>query len=60
MDRHLAEHAFFCGAAPTLADIALFPYTHVAEEGGFTLGDYPYILAWIARVQALPGFVPMD
>jgi len=59
MDRHLAEHAFFCGEAMTLADIALFAYTHVAEEGGFGLGDYPNILAWIERVQALPGFVPM-
>ncbi|AOL93419.1 glutathione S-transferase family protein [Porphyrobacter sp. LM 6] len=60
MNDHLATHDFFCGAAPTLADIALFPYTHVAEEGGFGLGDYPHILAWISRMQALPGFVPMD
>lgn len=60
MNDHLAAHNFFCGAAPTLADIALFPYTHVAEEGGFGLGDYPHILAWISRMQALPGFVPMD
>lgn len=59
MDWHLAERAFFCGAAPTLADVALFAYTHVAQEGGFALGDYPRILAWIDRVQALPGFVPM-
>lgn len=60
MDRHLAQHAFFCGAAPTLADIALFAYTHVAEEGGFGLGDYKAVQAWIARVETLPGFVPMD
>jgi glutathione S-transferase len=60
MNDHLAANTFFCGAAPTLADIALFPYTHVAEEGGFGLGDYPHILAWISRIQALPGFVPMD
>ncbi len=60
MDRHLAGSAFFAGAAVTLADIALFAYTHVAEEGGFGLGDYPHILAWIARMQALPGFVAMD
>jgi glutathione S-transferase len=59
MDKHLADHAFFCGADVTLADIALFPYTHVAEEGGFGLGDYPHIMAWIARMTALPGFVPM-
>ncbi len=60
MNRHLAGRAFFCGEAASLADIALFAYTHVAEEGGFGLRDYPQVLAWIARVQALPGFVPMD
>lgn len=60
MNRHLASHAFFCGAQASLADVALFAYTHVAEEGGFGLGDHPHILAWIARVQALPGFVAMD
>ncbi|KPF64071.1 hypothetical protein IP79_07860 [Porphyrobacter sp. AAP60] len=60
MDRHLADHAFFCGDAVTLADIALFAYTHVAEEGGFGLGNYPHIVRWIARMQALPGFVKMD
>ena len=60
MDGHLATNAFFCGDAPTLADIALFAYSHVAEEGGFALRDYPHVQAWIARVQALPGYVPMD
>lgn len=60
MDEHLAEHAFFCGADPTLADIALFAYTHVAAEGGFALAEHRHVAAWIARVAALPGFVPMD
>ena len=60
MEQHLADTAFFCGDAPTLADIALFAYTHVAEEGGFGLGDYPSVQAWIARVEALPGFVAMS
>lgn len=60
MERHLAVSDFFCGDAVTLADIALFAYTHVAEEGGFTLADYPRIQAWIARIRALPGFIPMD
>lgn len=59
MDRHLAQNAFFCGAAPTLADIALFAYTHVAEEGGFGLADYPAVRDWIARVEGLSGFVTM-
>ncbi|MDT8279386.1 MAG: glutathione S-transferase family protein [Erythrobacter sp.] len=60
MNRHLADYTFFCGPTVTLADIALFAYTHVAEEGGFGLGDYPHILAWIARIEALPGFIAMD
>lgn len=60
MESHLARNAYFCGDSVTLADIALFAYTHVAEEGGFGLGDYPEIRGWIARVRALPGFVPMD
>ena len=60
MDSHLAANAFFCGEAPTLADIALFAYTHVADEGGFGLGDYPHVQAWIARVQALRAFVLME
>ena len=59
MDGHLADNAFFGGAAPTLADIALFAYTHVAGEGGFALRDYPHVQAWIARVEALPRFVAM-
>jgi len=60
MDWHLMGNAFFCGDTPTLADIALFAYTHVADEGGFSLGDYHAIGSWIARVQSLPRFVAMD
>jgi len=60
MDGHLADNAFFCGDAPTLADIALFAYTHVAEEGGFALGDTPHVQAWIARVRSIPAFIPMN
>jgi glutathione S-transferase len=60
MDDHLAASPFFLGEALTLADIALFAYTHVAGEGGFALGDFPHITAWIARVEATPGFVPMQ
>ncbi|WP_017663735.1 glutathione S-transferase family protein [Porphyrobacter sp. AAP82] len=60
MDKHLEPRTFFCGAAPSLADITLFAYTHVAGEGGFALADYPAVAAWIERVRALPGFVPMD
>ncbi len=60
MNRQLATSPFLSGAAVTLADIALFPYTHVAEEGGFGLGDYPHIGMWTARLQALPGFIAMN
>jgi glutathione S-transferase len=48
------------GAGPTLADICLFPYTHVAEDGLFVLADYPSVQAWIERVKSLPGFIPLD
>jgi len=59
MDEHLEAHDWFVGEGATLADICLFPYTHVAEDGGFALGDYPAIGRWIDRVQELPGFVAM-
>lgn len=59
MERHLAEHAWFTGAAYGIADIALFTYTDVAPHGGVHLHDYPAIRAWLDRVRATPGFVPM-
>ena len=46
--------------ARRLADIALYAYTHVAEGGGFTLGDYPAMQAWLERVAAAPGYIPID
>ena len=61
MDEHLADRSFFVGASVTLADIALYAYTHVAEEGGgFRLADYPNVEAWLARIAALPGYVAID
>ena len=59
MDEHLETRDWFVGEGATLADICLFPYTHVAQDGGFALGDYPAIGRWIDRVKALPGFVAM-
>src|SRR5688500_13252192 len=59
MDAHLARREWFAGAGPSLADIALHAYTHVAEAGGFRLGDYAQVGAWLQRVEALPGYVPM-
>lgn len=59
MQRHLAQRRFLVGDGCSIADISLFAYTHVAEEGGFDLAPYPAIRAWIGNVQALPGFVAM-
>ena len=59
MERQLAQSAFLVGDAPTLADVALYAYTHVAHEGGYRLDDYPTVRGWLARFAALPGFVAM-
>jgi glutathione S-transferase len=60
MERHLGGAPWFVGGAMSLADIALYAYTHVADEGGFDLGRYPAIGAWLGRVAAEPGHVPID
>ncbi|MES2097974.1 MAG: glutathione S-transferase family protein [Pseudomonadota bacterium] len=60
MDEHLAQTPFFAGARFSLADIALYAYTHVCEEGGYQLNRYPAVQDWIARVAALPGHVTID
>jgi glutathione S-transferase len=60
MERHLDGRSFFVGDSLTLADIALYAYTHVAHEGGFDLSSYPAIQAWLDRVAAEPGHVPID
>lgn len=59
MDGHLAERAFFVGEHYSIADIALYAYTHVAPEGGFDLAPYPAIRAWIDRVAAQPRHIPI-
>jgi glutathione S-transferase len=60
MDEHLARQDWFVGDGVTLADIALYAYTHVAEGGGFRLTDYPAVQAWLKRVESVPGFIRMD
>jgi glutathione S-transferase len=60
MERHLDGKQFFVGDRLSLADIALYAYTHVAPEGGFELDSYPAIGAWLDRVAAKPGHVPID
>jgi glutathione S-transferase len=57
MEGHLSTAEFFVGNRYSIADIALYAYTHVAPEGGFTLQPYPAIEAWLARVAAHPGHV---
>ncbi len=59
MQTHLVARDWFVGDRPSLADIALYAYTHVAEEGGFDLAGYPAVAAWLARVAALPGHFPI-
>lgn len=59
LEPHLAARPFVTGAAPTIADVALYSYTAHAPEGGVSLEPYPQIRAWLARIEALPGFVAM-
>ena len=60
MEQHLSGRDFFVADGLSLADVALYAYTHVAEEGGFDLGAYPAISAWLARVAAQPGYVGLE
>jgi glutathione S-transferase len=57
MEGHLARHSYFVGEGYSIADIALYAYTHVAEEGGLELAPYPKLRAWLARVAAQPRYV---
>ena len=59
MDEHLAGRRFFVGDRLSLADVALYAYTHVAEEGGFELSDHPAVTAWLERVAGDPGHLPI-
>ncbi|HUA77721.1 MAG TPA: glutathione S-transferase family protein [Acetobacteraceae bacterium] len=55
MEQRLTENSWLVGEAPSIADLALFAYTHRANEGGFDLRQWPSVHAWVARVAALPG-----
>jgi glutathione S-transferase len=59
MERTLAAAPFMVADRYTLADIALYAYTHVAPDGGFDLNRFPTIRAWLARVEAQPGYARM-
>jgi glutathione S-transferase len=60
MERHLDGRDWFVGDSLSLADIALYAYTHVADEGGFSLDGNPATRRWLARVAAEPGHVTID
>ena len=60
MERHLETHDFFAAGRYSIADVALYAYTHVAEDGEFDLSDFKGINAWMKRVRAQPGHVSMD
>ena len=57
MEKHLSKYNFFVGNRYTIADIGLFAYTHVANEGGFDLSIFPAIRTWIERVKAQPRHI---
>lgn len=59
MEKVLTEHPFMAEDRYTIADIALYAYTHVAADGGFDLGPYPRIRAWLERVSQQEAYVPM-
>ena len=60
LEKHFADRDWTVGSSPTLADIALYGYTHVADEGGFELGRYPAVQRWLERVAAQPAHVPIE
>jgi glutathione S-transferase len=60
LDGHLTGRTWLVGDAFSVADISLYAYTHVAEEGGFDLGPYPAVRTWLQRVAEQPGHLPID
>jgi glutathione S-transferase len=59
METHLEGRAWLVADRPTIADLACYPYLAVADEGGLRLDDHPRLQAWVARVEGIPGFIPM-
>ena len=59
MDRHLGQHQFFAAERFSIADIALFAYTHQAADGGFDLASYPAVREWLEHCLAQPGVTAM-
>lgn len=59
MEQHLGKRRFFVGERYSIADIALFAYSHVADTGGFDLQPYPAVRRWLDEVRSQPGHIPM-
>jgi glutathione S-transferase len=59
MEGHLATRQFFVNDRYSIADIALYAYTHVAPDGGLDLSPYPQVRAWLDRVASQPGYIPL-
>ena len=59
MENHLVHHDWFAGGRYSIADIALYGYTHCAEEGGFDLARYKAVTAWLARVASQPNHIAL-
>jgi glutathione S-transferase len=59
MEKHLRSNDYFVGGRYSIADIALYAYTHVADEGGFDLAVFPAVLAWLERVSSQPQHIPI-
>ena len=60
METRLATADWLAGCAPSIADIALYAYTHTADEGGYSLDPYPGVRDWLSRVARMPGHVTME
>ncbi|HVS98944.1 MAG TPA: glutathione S-transferase family protein [Solirubrobacterales bacterium] len=60
MERHLSGRDFLVADRVTVADLALYAYTHVADEGGFEIGRFPAIGAWLERISSLPGYISIE
>jgi glutathione S-transferase len=60
LEAHLASHDWLALGRPTVADIAVYPYVKRAPDAGFAMAAYPQVAAWLARCEALPGWIPLD
>ncbi|MDH4652955.1 MULTISPECIES: glutathione S-transferase family protein [unclassified Pseudomonas] len=59
VNAHLTNRTWLVGEQPTIADVAVYPYLAMAEEGGLELAPYPYLNSWLARIRALPGYLDL-